>query len=253
MRGRPFEVAWREPDTPETLKVVYQKERDPEVRTRRHGLWLLHCGWHLGRIAEAMGTHYGSVQRWVAWYRKDGLPEVQRHKMGGREPQLFLSPAAEFRVSDAVATGRFRTAWEIRDWIAQHYRASYTLGGVYSLLQRLKCAPKVPHPVHTKADREVQAAWEKGAPGGSGQSGSKPGNGVSFAEEMRMGLRGLVRQVCGRRGVKVQPTAPTGFHGWGANGGGSGRTKEAQGSSCRGLEWSAGLLGEMGKGSWGCR
>jgi transposase len=141
MRGRPFEVAWREPDTPETLKAVYQKERDPELRTRRHGLWLLHCGWHLGRIAEAMGTHYGSAQRWVAWYRKDGLPEAQRHKMGGREPQPFLSPAAEFRVSDAVATGRFRTAWEIRDWIAQHYGASYTLGGVYSLLQRLKCAP----------------------------------------------------------------------------------------------------------------
>ena len=36
MRGRPFEVAWREADTPEALKAAYQKERDPEVRTRLH-------------------------------------------------------------------------------------------------------------------------------------------------------------------------------------------------------------------------
>jgi transposase len=162
MRGRPFEVAWREADTPEALKAAYQRERDPEVRTRLHGLWLLRLGWRLDMVAEAVGTHYRSVQRWVAWYREGGLPEVRRHKMGGRGPQPFLSPEAASQVSDAVATGQFRTAWEIRDWIAQQYGASYTLGGVYSLLKRLKCSPKVSRPVHTKADRQLQAAWKKG-------------------------------------------------------------------------------------------
>jgi transposase len=162
MQGRPFEVAWREEDTPEALKEAYQRERDPEVRTRLHGLWLLSCGWCLGMVAEVMGTHYRSVQRWVGWYRKGGLPEVRRHKMGGRGPQPWLSPEAEIQVSAAVATGQFWTAWEIRDWIAQQYGASYTLGGVYSLLKRLKCAPKVPRPVHAKTPQEVQTAWEKG-------------------------------------------------------------------------------------------
>jgi transposase len=163
MRGRPFEVAWGEEDTPEALKAAYQKERDSEVRTRLHGLWLLRCGWRLGVVAAVVGTHYRSVQRWVAWYREGGLPEVRRHKMGGRGPQPWLSPEAEIQVSDAVATGRFRTAWEIRDWIAQQYGASYTVGGVYSLLKRLKCGPKVPRPVHAKAAPELQAAWKKGA------------------------------------------------------------------------------------------
>jgi transposase len=113
-------------------------------------------------VAQVMGTHYRSVQRWVAWYRKEGLPEVRAHKMGGWGPQPWLSPEGEIQVSAAVATGRFRTAWEIREWVAQQYGASYTLDGVYSLLQRLKCAPKVPRPVPTKTDREVQAAWKKG-------------------------------------------------------------------------------------------
>lgn len=34
MQGRPLAVAWREPDTPEALKAAYQREGDPEVRTR---------------------------------------------------------------------------------------------------------------------------------------------------------------------------------------------------------------------------
>ena len=162
MRGRPFAVVWRAEDTPEALKAAYQKERNSEVRTRLHGLWLLGCGWRLGMVAQVMGTHYRSVQRWVGWYRKGGLPEVRRHRMGGRGPQPWLSPVAESHVSAAVATGRFRTAWEIREWIAQQYGASYTLSGVYRLLQRLKCSPKVPPPVHTKADPEGQSTWKKG-------------------------------------------------------------------------------------------
>jgi transposase len=161
MRGRPFEVAWRESDTPEALKEAYQRERDPEVRTRLHGLWLLRCGWSLGMVAEAMGTHYRSVQRWVAWYREGGLPEVRGHKMGGPGRQPLLRPEEEMQVSDAVVMGRFRTAWEIQDWIAQQYGTSYTLGGVYSLLKRLKRASKVSHRVHAKTNRPVKVAWKK--------------------------------------------------------------------------------------------
>jgi transposase len=74
----------------------------------------------------------------------------------------LLSPEAEIQVSDTVGTGRFRTASEIRDWIGQQYGASYTVGGVYSLLKRLKCGPKVPRTLHAKADPELQAVWKKG-------------------------------------------------------------------------------------------
>ena len=39
MRGRAFEVTWREEDTTEALKAGYQGDRDIELRTRLHGLW----------------------------------------------------------------------------------------------------------------------------------------------------------------------------------------------------------------------
>mgnify|MGYP000586685286 CR=1 FL=1 len=44
MLGRPFEVTWRQEDTAEALKAAYQGQRDPVLRTRLHGLWLLRSG-----------------------------------------------------------------------------------------------------------------------------------------------------------------------------------------------------------------
>lgn len=127
-----------------------------------HGLWLLRSGWRLPAVAEAVGVNYRTVQRWAAWYRDDGLAALWKHKMGGKGNPAFLTAEQQAAVSDAVATGRFRTAAEIREWIAEMYGVTYTEKGTYSLLTRLRCAPKVPRPQHRKTDVAAQAAWKKG-------------------------------------------------------------------------------------------
>ena len=162
MRGRPFEVAWREEDMTEALKAVYRRDRDVELRTRLHGLWLLRTGRRLSLVAATVGVHYRTVQTWVAWYREGGLPNVLSHKMGGKGQEPYLSDEAQEQVAEEVATGRFRTAGEIRDWIAERYGVVYKVGGIYSLMHRLRCAPKVPGPIHAKTDQKQQASWKKG-------------------------------------------------------------------------------------------
>ncbi len=162
MRGRPFEVAWREEDTTEELKAAYRIERDIELRTRLHGLWLLRSGRRLSSVAATVGVHYRTVQTWVAWYREGGVPEVVSHRMGGKGQEPFLSDEAQVEVVEEVATGRFRTAGEIRDWIAEQYGVTYKIGGIYSLMHRLRCSLKVPRPMHAKANQEQQASWKKG-------------------------------------------------------------------------------------------
>ena len=162
MRGRRFLVAWCEGDTAEALKAAYQGERDLELRTRLHGLWLLRCGWRLLWVAAALGAHYRTVQRWVAWYREGGVGNVLSHKMGGKGQAPFLTAEAQEQVAKEVETGRFRTVAEIREWIAGQYGVTYTEGGAYSLMRRLQCSPKVPRPLHAKADEEQQASWKKG-------------------------------------------------------------------------------------------
>jgi transposase len=165
MRGRALEIGWSDADTSEALKQVYLAERDGIVRTRLHALWLVRTGWSVGAVAGAVGTHYRSVQRWIAWYRQDGLRMVRARQAGGVGQVARLSPAAQRELSDAVAQGQFRTARQVQAWIATRYQVTYTLGGVYSLLERLRCGPKVPRPVHAKTDEAAQAAWKKGASG----------------------------------------------------------------------------------------
>lgn len=162
MLGRPFEVVWHEQDTAEALKTAFDKEGDLGLRKRLHGLWLLRSGWRLPLVVEALGVHYRTVQRWVGWYREGGIAEVLRHKMGGKGQVPFLSEEVEEEVAEEVATGRFRTAAEVRDWIAGRYGVTYKKGSIYGLLHRLECSPKVPRPIHAKADQTQQADWKKG-------------------------------------------------------------------------------------------
>lgn len=163
IRGRAFEVSWRTEDTPETLKASYQAERNRAVRTRLQGLWLLRSGRPLGEVAAVVGVHYRTVQRWVAWYRTGGVAKVRAHRLGGTGQVPYLTPEQEVAVAAEVETGRFGTGEEIRTWIGEQFGASYTLGGIYSLLKRLQCQRKVPRPVHAKTDRAAQEAWKKGA------------------------------------------------------------------------------------------
>ena len=129
MRGRPFEVTWRQEDTTEALKAGYQGERGIELRRRLHGLWLLRSGWRLRLAAAAVDVHYRTVQQWVGWYREGGVPEVVSHKMGGKGQEPYLSEEAQEQVAEEIATGRFRTAGEIRDWVAEQYGVTYKMEG----------------------------------------------------------------------------------------------------------------------------
>jgi transposase len=162
MVGRPFKVAWRAEDTVEALKAAYQAERDRERRAQLQSLWLLRSGWQMGPVAEAVGANYRSVQRWVAWYRQGGLAEIRAHRRAGKGQPRFLSAEQEAKVAAEVSTGRFRTAAEIRAWIAEEFGVEFKVEGVYTLMQRLKCRPKVPRPIHEKTDQAQQAAWKKG-------------------------------------------------------------------------------------------
>ena len=155
MIGRPFRVDWRTEDTPEALKAAYLAERDGTLRSRLHGLWLLRSGRQLSEVASVVGVHYRTVQSWVGWYRQAGVQEVLSHKKGGRGTPRYLSTEEERGLAQEVSEGRFKTAGEIRDWIESEYEVSYKPGGVYSLLKRLGCSPKVPRAFHEKADVDV--------------------------------------------------------------------------------------------------
>ena len=161
-RGRKLTVEWAAEDDAASLYARYRRERRADVRPRLHGLWLVRTGKTTRAVAEVLGVDERTVQRWLAWYRAGGLAPLEERHAQGRGAPPFLTPEQQNEVADEVTTGRFRTAAEIRQWVQERWGVSYTEGGMYALLGRLRCAPKVPRPVHEKADHLAQARWKKG-------------------------------------------------------------------------------------------
>jgi transposase len=127
-----------------------------------HALWLVRRGQTTRETAEVLGVDERTVQRWLAWYRAGGLAPIEERHAGSQGARPYLTAEQQAGLADEVATGRFRTAAEIRRWVAERWGVSYTEGGMYALLHRLRCVPKVPRPVHEKVNHLAQARWKKG-------------------------------------------------------------------------------------------
>ena len=156
-------IAWAVEHDAGSLQARYRRERRPDVRPRLHGLWLLRTGRSAREVAPVLGVHERTVQQWVRWYRDGGLAAVTGRHAGGQGAPSFLTAEQREALVAEVAAGRFRTAAEIRRWVTETWGVAYTEGGMYALLARLKCAPKVPRPVHDRADAVAQARRKKGA------------------------------------------------------------------------------------------
>lgn len=161
-RGRPLAVKWAAEDDAGSLHARYRRERRADVRPRLHGLWLVRAGRSAREAAEVLGVHERTVTRWLGWYRAGGLAAVVGRHAGGQGAPSLLTAAQREELAAEVASGRFRTAAEIRAWVRDRWGVAYTEGGMYALLGRLHCAPKAPRPVHDKADAAAQARWKKG-------------------------------------------------------------------------------------------
>ena len=172
MAGRALRVVWDPADTEAALQQAYRQEKTGEVRTRLHGLWLVRRGRRLAEVAQVVGVHPRTVQRWVHWYREAGLAAVRARKRGGPGAAAWLTAEQQAAVLEQAATGAFHTAPDVRQWIREHCGVNYRPKGIYRLLKRLRCRPKVPRPVHEKANPAGQVAWKKGgSPRRSGRRG----------------------------------------------------------------------------------
>jgi transposase len=164
MPGKPFGMAWAAADTEAALKERYRAEADGKRRMRLQGLWLLRRGRHVDDVAAAVGVHRRTVGRWIDWYRHEGgVAGVLGHRQGGVGQPSRLTAEQREELAVEVATGRFATAAAIGAWIGATYGVTYRPGGVYDLLGRLRCHPKVPRPLHEKADPAAQTAGKGGA------------------------------------------------------------------------------------------
>lgn len=158
--GRPFRIEWQ--DDVATLGAAYRAERDPEVRPRLQALWLVRQGRSLQDTAAVVGVHYRTLQTWLAWYRTGGVAAVRAHHQAGIGRAAYLTAEQRAQLMEQVASGAFFTAKDVQQWVADTYGVQYRLKGIYRLLARLGCHPKVPRPFNPRSTEAEQAAWKKG-------------------------------------------------------------------------------------------
>ncbi len=160
MRGRKLNIEWQE--DAEQLHELYRREQSAEVKPRLHALWLLRSEHSARQTSQLVEVHYATLMQWLAWYRRGGVAEVRRHLHGGRQGRASLLNSEQIaHLSQQAARGEFRTAADVRQWIADTFGVHYTAGSIYSLLARLRWKPKRTRPQAINTSPAVQEAWKR--------------------------------------------------------------------------------------------
>lgn len=160
--SRQVMVEWAE--SAEDLYARYAAEADVTRRKRLQALWLVRGGASVAEAGRLAGVGRRSAERWLGWYRRDGLAEVLRRVPGhgARGAPGRLTPAQRERLLGHARAGAFRTYDEARRWVAAEFGATYSYQGMYAALARVGVRPKVPRPMAAKADPAAQEAWKGG-------------------------------------------------------------------------------------------
>lgn len=162
MAGRRFSVAWH--DDAEGLGWRYRTEKDVHLGRRWQALWRLRQGHRLREVAHWVGVHYRTVQEWVSWYRRGGVEEVARHRVGGprRGGAARLTEVQEEVLLKRARQAGFATVGAARAWAAQELGVALTERQMRQVFEELGLKRKVPRPISTKASAQSQEAWKKG-------------------------------------------------------------------------------------------
>nr|BCX01364.1 MAG: hypothetical protein KatS3mg041_1410 [Bacteroidota bacterium] len=147
-RGRKAVISWR--DDLQTLRSLFRNERDADIRARLQALMLLRQGRTLTEVAQTVGVHYRTLQRWVDWYRNGGLEEVRQRRQGGGRgrPPLLTDAQREELIQQARRHG-FASWKEAAAWVEWRFGVRYTYWGMRSLFRRYRLRLRRSSPWHS--------------------------------------------------------------------------------------------------------
>lgn len=130
-------------------KVVWKKERLQTIKL------LLETELTYEEVAGIVGRHPSRVKKWAKDFREGGLAALLvRGNGGGCKGRMTVE--AKEALLQCLREGRFRTAPQIKGWLAEEFKIELSVKGVYYQLGKLKGRLKVPRPSHLKKDEDKE-------------------------------------------------------------------------------------------------
>lgn len=167
------------------------------------------------QIAKAAGVSRKSVFNYRDRLVQGGVDALlHRDWAGGRKAAVHGAVAGEF--IRRLEAGQFRQARDAQAWIKKRTRKNLSESGALKVLRRLGGKRKIPRKTHAKKDPAKAAEFKAELPARLSATVGATSQPVRLwvLDEHRYGLLPVMRQVWGRRGVRIHAPYATRYR-WG--------------------------------------
>lgn len=144
-----------------------QAETHPKLKERLQVLYLLALpkAMSISEIAQVVGKHRGTLQRWLSDYQNQGLDRFLKiSKVTGR-PRVIPAWAVESLQRRLAEPEGFKSYGAVQQWLSKTLGVEAEYPKVHHLVRyRLKAKLKAARPVHLKQDPSQREAFKKTSP-----------------------------------------------------------------------------------------
>jgi transposase len=152
-------------DTGIELKIIRSQQRTVTNRQKVQALYLLKSGLSqsITDVAEVLGVHRITVQRWFKQYREGGLSSLLKPgKSTGRPRAISSEIIAGISTKINEESCEFKSYKEIARWVEENYQVSVKYQTLHKQIRyRMKAKLKVPRRLSNKKDPGAATLFKK--------------------------------------------------------------------------------------------
>ncbi len=145
------------PATPEQIEDALKTHTKPYEQIRLLAIGMATLGiFTREQIGQALKKGRTTIGRWLTTYQHGGIDALLKRNYQGRKPTL--QPEDIDALKQVLRDGKFKTAKEIQQWLANECDKKLPLSGVYYWLAKVTGRHKVPRKVHDKQNPQQKEA-----------------------------------------------------------------------------------------------
>lgn len=148
----------------EELKELMSQQMNARLRDRVRAIYLCKTGQVQTRreLATLLGCNESTLYRWFCRYQSQGLTGLLQVKTSPGKPSKLPVDVLERLRQRLQERDGFHSYGEIQTWLADEHNVQAAYQTVHGIVRyKLQSKLKVPRPVSTEANPEVQATFKK--------------------------------------------------------------------------------------------